>query len=141
LAFHSPRPRGRRNCQCGKRFSRLRSGGITWTTLSFDIATDSFRESSLPIQVCRAHDFQMSITYVSGDPASGQYTVRFTPAPLDLDSATPVLRPETRHLTIDERAVSSGILPAVFSPGLTDPPAVGPGSQSRCRRGLLFPSQ
>lgn len=41
-----------------------------------------------------------------GHPGPGQYTVRFTPAPLDLDSANPISRPETRHLTIDERAVS-----------------------------------
>lgn len=36
---------------------------------------------------------------------TGQYTVRFTPAPLDPTSPTSFQPPETRHLTVDERAV------------------------------------
>ncbi|KAG8831378.1 hypothetical protein FRC18_006647 [Serendipita sp. 400] len=36
---------------------------------------------------------------------TGQYTIRFTPAPLEMSDSTFVQRPETRHLTIDERAL------------------------------------
>ncbi|PVF97715.1 Scramblase-domain-containing protein [Serendipita vermifera] len=36
---------------------------------------------------------------------TGQYTIRFTPTPLDLDSPNPILPPGSRQLTVDERAL------------------------------------
>jgi hypothetical protein len=113
---------------------------MTWTINTSDTVTNIFWESSLPIQVCQGHELQKFITHADGNSTSGQYTVRFTPAPLDLDSANPVPRPETRHLTIDERAVRNRILPRPFQPGFTHL-AVGIGSKSRRRRGLFLPSQ